>query len=100
MFRKDIDGFFDFYPTRSVEHLESRLSEMFHLGRAGYILSAELSKHIEPLLDGVDASAKEREIIDTVLNEGGILQGYALGHLRNEEQLEFWLSKTDSALSD
>lgn len=98
--KEGIDGFFDFYPTRSREDLQMRLSEMFHLGRAAYVLSPKLSEVVEPLLDRTDASVTQQGSIDTVLNEQGVLVGYALGHLPKEQQLQFWIKKTKEQLSD
>lgn len=94
-----IDGFFDFYPTKTVADLELRLSEMFHLGRAAYILAEPLRSKVVPLLDRIDASA-QKESPDTVINERGVLVGYALGHRPEAEQLAFWTTQSGDILSD
>lgn len=74
--REGIDASFAFYRT-SVNDLPLRLSEMFHLERRGYIVAPELQKAIVPLLDSIDNSANERGVVDTVVNEGGVLVGFS-----------------------
>lgn len=95
---KGIDGFFDFYSVRTSLELELRLAEMFHLGRTAYILSSVEQARIRPLLDAVDVEVGDKSI-DTVINEGGVLVGYALSHLPPDAQLAVWLSKGDPDFS-
>ena len=95
---KGIDGFFDFYPVRTILDLELRLAEMFHLGRTAYILSPTEQVRIRPLLDAVDPEVGDRPI-DTVINEGGVLVGYAIAHFSPDQQLAVWLSKGDQDFS-
>lgn len=92
---KGIDGFFDFYAVRTALELELRLAEMFHLGRTAYILSPAQQTQIRPLLDAVDAEVGDKPI-DTVINQGGVLVGYALSHLPPDQQLTEWLTKGEA----
>ncbi len=95
-----IDGFFDFYSVRSRTDLELRLSEMFHLGRAAYIVSPEFAQAILPLLDELDASVSPKKGVDMVINESGILRGYARGEADDEACLRLWTQRFKPLFSD
>jgi hypothetical protein len=88
--KKGIDGFFDFYPTFTALDLEQRLSEMFHLERRAYLISPSLQSLVLSLLDHIISQP-----VDTVINVGGVLTGYALTDLSDEEQLQLWISDSD-----
>ncbi len=96
---RGVDGFFDFYPTETQQDLELRLAEMFHLGRRAYILAEPLRKIVLPLLDRVEKAA-QKDGIDTIINEGGVLVGYHLSDLPPSDQLTLWMAKSTSSLSD
>lgn len=88
---RGVDGFFDFYPTKTFEMLELRLSEMFLLHRRGYIIGENFQEKVIPLLDRLDASVKDK--VDTVVNDGGVLVGHWVGSEALFERLELWLRK-------
>jgi shikimate 5-dehydrogenase len=91
---KNIDGFFDFYRTKTVKDLETRLSEMFLLQRRGYILHPSLQSEAVRLMDRLDDSAQKEGKVDTVLNDRGVLVGGVIGD-EVDERLKFWLRKGD-----
>lgn len=85
---------FQFYRTRNREELELRLSEMFTLGRLGYIVHPEFQSTVLPLLDRLDSAAHKKERVDTIVNDGGVLVGYYLDASVNEAQeqrCKLWL---------
>ena len=52
-----------------------RLSEMFQFDRRLYIVGPELKEGIIPLLDCVGNSVSEREMLNVVYNDLGVLKG-------------------------
>lgn len=95
LFRKQgIDAFFDWYKASTIQDLELRLAEMFHLDRRGYIIAPALQEMILPLLDQIDPSAAEKGSVDTVVNENGVLVGFRMGDWNEEEvadrMLKLW----------
>lgn len=87
--QKGIDAFLDSYPTTAA-NLPERLSEMFHFDRRGYIVGDNLQEQIVPLLDEINESVAEEEMVDTVINRDGILVGYYL-HGDENRRWELWL---------
>lgn len=89
------DAFFDFYRT-TIDDLPLRLSEMYVLQRRGYIVSPQLGKAIISLLDETDGS----DVIDTVVNEGGVLKGYAMAKKDPAETMKaryaLWFASPES----
>ncbi len=87
-------AFFDCYRTKTIADLELRLSEMFHLERRGYVIADDFSVTIIPLLDIIDASAKNAGRVDTVVNRGGVLSGAYVAATREnlciEERMNLW----------
>ena len=84
-----LDAFFDFYRTKTLQDLELRLSEMFLLERRGYVVSEEFQMLILPLLDRLDAKAREAGRVDTVTNEGGVLIGNFLDG-DDDQRMSVW----------
>lgn len=82
---RGIDAFFDIYPARTREDVQSRLSDMFLLERRGYIFDASLQAWLPGLLD----SCPEQGSVDTVLNDAGVLRGAACNS--DDERLALWL---------
>ncbi|PIR53411.1 hypothetical protein COU76_01180 [Candidatus Peregrinibacteria bacterium CG10_big_fil_rev_8_21_14_0_10_49_10] len=79
--KQGMDAFCDRYPTKE-DHLPERLSEMFHFDRRAYIIGPKLQHPILPLLDVLDASAKQK--VNMVLNRGGVLTGFLLEDVKPE----------------
>ncbi len=90
--KRKLDAFFDFYRTRSVQELELRFSEMFLLERRGYIVAAELQQDAVKLMDRLDVSAQKNGKVDTVLNERGVLIGFAFDERsdRDDARIHLW----------
>ncbi len=89
---RKIDAFFDFYRTIGKEQLELRLSEMFLLERRGYVIAPELQQDAVKLMDRLDESAEKNGKVDTVLNERGVLVGYAFEGRddKDEARMSLW----------
>ncbi len=87
---RGIDAFFDFYRMTTIADLELRLSEMFLLGRRGYIVDPAFQSGIVRLLDRLDPSAVEKGSVNTVMNERGVLVGYFLE--TDQERMHLWFS--------
>lgn len=87
---RHIDGFFDFYRTVTIGDLELRLSEMFRLGRVGYIVHPSLSRQAIPLMDHTDRGVAERGV-RVVKNAGGVLTGYGYDFSDNDAILNLWM---------
>lgn len=90
-----VPAFFDFYRTKTKEDLELRLSEMFLLERRGYVVVPELQALIQPLLDRLDSSVQQSGIVDTVLNERGVLTGFFCVD-NVEKRMEVWFGSGSS----
>jgi shikimate 5-dehydrogenase len=88
---RGVDGFFDFYPTKTCEQLELRLSEMFLLHRRGYVIGEQFQETVIPLLDRLDTSAEKKGAVDTVVNDGGVFVGYWIGDSA-DARLSLWLA--------
>lgn len=88
-----IDGFFDFYRTTTKEDLVTRFSEMFLLGRRGYLVAASLQADAVPLMDRLTNEARKKGLVDTVKNERGVLMGHFMGEAKPKEILNMWLEK-------
>lgn len=88
--KEGIDGFFDFYPTSTIGELELRLSEMFRLGRRGYIVHPSLAREAVRLMDRTDRGVDERGV-RVVKNEGGVLTGYGCDFSDNNAILNLWM---------
>lgn len=83
-----IDGSMDRYPC-TKETLQERLSEMVHFDRRGYVVAPALQQQITVLMDVIDASARKKKIVDTVVNDQGILTGHFCG--TDEVRKRLWL---------
>lgn len=94
---RGVDGFFDFYVTKDEKDLELRLSEMFTLGRAGYIIGEPFQESVIPFLDELDAEIENAKRADTIVNKGGVLVGYFFGGTSTEERLRLW---TETSLQE
>ncbi len=70
-----MDGSMDRYPC-TEKTIPERLSQMMHFDRRGYIVAPFLQKALISFMDALDVSAKEKQIVDTIVNNGGILTGY------------------------
>ncbi len=87
-------AFFDFYRTKTREDLELRLSEMYLLERRGYVVAEEFQTSILPLLDRLDPVAEEKECVNTVVNDRGVLVGYFCGD--DQRRMELWFRSGSS----
>ncbi len=83
---RGIDAFCDSYPTLTRDDVQQRLSEMFLLERRGYMIAPELQPYLPELLDAMP----EQGSVDTVVNDGGVLKGYATGG-DAETRMTLWL---------
>ncbi len=77
--------------------MQLRLAEMELHARRGYIVHGTALQHsILPFLDRLDASAHREGRVDTVLNDSGILVGYALESIDDRyattSRLAYWFS--------
>lgn len=94
---KKLNAYFDVYKTENCTCPECtkkmcltlRLSEMFLLGRRGYIIDISLQKELVTLIDELDSSAKKAKRVDTIVNEGGIVRGYCLEKMKDPAEINF-----------
>ncbi len=77
--QQNISATFEIYPLTLAKDVQLRLAEMELHARRAYILhGTELQRLILPFLDRIDAHAQQEQRVDTVLNNSGVLVGYAL----------------------
>lgn len=94
---RQLHAFFDFYRTANLNDLELRLSEMFALERRGYVVDPLFQRDIHRFLDSLDVSAQECKMVDTVINQEGVLIGYCFTGSHEEvrkRQLALWFPET------
>lgn len=85
--RLNAPAMLDFYPTSACGNdpcaekqcLHLRLSEMFLLGRRGYIVDPALQSDAYELMDEHDATARKHKKVDTVVSENGVQKGFFCG---------------------
>lgn len=88
--KQGMHAFCDFYRTETRADLELRLSEMFTLGRRGYILAEQMQSIVRPLLDRADGIGP----CNTIVNEGGVLCGTHLD--TNENRFALWFGSASN----